>query len=341
MTMAAAHDALLRVEDLVTWFVTPRGTVRAVDGVSLEVHRGQTIGVVGESGSGKTVLSRSVMGLLPRTGVVRSGRVLFEGRDLTALAERELRQVWGTGISMVFQDPMTALSPVLRLGRQLTEGLRIRLGMDKRAAIAEAIELLRGVGIPEPERRLRQYPHELSGGMRQRAMIAVALACGPRLLLADEPTSTLDVTLQAQILDLLARQQERRHMGMILVTHDLGLVAGRTDVTAVMYAGRIVEMAPTRSLFLRTRMPYTEALIQSIPKLANPAHTRLAAIGGRPPTLIDPPPGCAFAPRCRYASARCRAEAPPLTAAGGGHVYACWNPLPAGRLEVSMSGGEA
>jgi oligopeptide/dipeptide ABC transporter ATP-binding protein len=320
---------LLSVADLRTWFITPRGTIRAVDGVELELAKGQTLGIVGESGSGKTVLSRSIMGLLPRRGIVRSGSVRFEGRDLMALSERELREVWGTGMSMVFQDPMTSLNPVLRIGHQLTEGLRVRLGMTKADANAEAVRLLRTVGIPEPEQRLRQYPHNLSGGMRQRVVIAIALACNPKLLLADEPTTALDVTIQSQILDLLGDKQQERRMAMILVTHDLGIVAGRTDLTAVMYAGRVVEIAPTATLFRHTRMPYTEALMKSIPKLDAPAHTRLNAIGGRPPALLDPAAACPFAPRCPYARPRCSAEAPPLVpATEPKHLYACWYPLP-------------
>ncbi|HXQ90330.1 MAG TPA: ABC transporter ATP-binding protein, partial [Acidimicrobiales bacterium] len=236
---------LLEVSDLYTSFRTARGLVRAVDGVSLTLGRGRTLGVVGESGSGKTVLSRSIMGLLPGSNVERSGTVRFAGHDLSAMSLPELREVWGMQVALVFQDPMTALNPVVRVGRQITESLRLRAGLDRKAAYETSVALLKSVGIPAPELRLRAYPHELSGGMRQRVMIAIALACGPKLLLADEPTTGLDVTVQAQILDLLATQQRERHMGMILVTHDLGVVANRTDEIAVMYAGRIVEQAPT------------------------------------------------------------------------------------------------
>ncbi len=320
-------DPLLSVEDLRTHFRTPAGVLRAVDGVSFSLDRGKTLGIVGESGSGKTVLSRSVMGLLSQSSVDRSGRVLFAGHDLTAMGPRELRQVWGTQVSMIFQDPMTALNPVVRIGRQITESLRIRAGLDRAAARQTAVALLASVGIPSPERRLRSYPHELSGGMRQRVMIAIALSCGPKLVLADEPTTGLDVTIQAQILDLLSSEQRERSMAMVLVTHDLGVVAGRTDHIAVMYAGRIVESAPTAVVFRDTKMPYTEALIRSIPKLAAPSHTRLLAIEGRPPSLLDPPEGCAFAPRCPYADDRCHREAPPLREASPGHLYACWNPV--------------
>jgi len=320
-------DPLLDVVDLVTHFYTEQAVVRAVDGVSLRLEQGRTLGIVGESGSGKTILSRSIMGLLPRRNVVRRGEVRFQGRDIAKLAERELSRIWGADIAMVFQDPMTSLNPVVRLGRQLTEHIQVHTGVGKKEARNRAVDLLRSVGIPEARRRLREYPHQLSGGMRQRVMIAVALACGPKLLLADEPTTALDVTVQAQILDLLTAQQEERHMGMILVTHDLGVVAGRTDEIAVMYAGKVVEKAPTRTLFTDMRMPYTEALIQSIPRLANPSHTRLTVIPGRPPDLGRPLAGCRFAPRCAYAQDRCSVEEPPLVEAAPGHSYACWYPV--------------
>ncbi|MET0728784.1 MAG: ABC transporter ATP-binding protein [Acidimicrobiales bacterium] len=311
-----------------TTFVTRRGPVGAVDGVSLILEQGRTLGVVGESGSGKSILVRSIMGLLPARNVRRSGSVRYDGQELTGLGRKELRNLWGTDMAMVFQDPMTSLNPVMRIGRQLTEGLRRHLHLSKAEADATAGALLTSVGIPEPERRLRQYAHELSGGMRQRVTIAIALACGPKLLLADEPTTALDVTVQAQILDLLQAQQRDRQMAMILVTHDLGVVAGRTDDIAVMYAGQIVEIAPTGTLFANLRMPYTEALLKSIPKLEQPSHTRLQIIGGRPPDLIAPPVGCRFSPRCPYAQDRCRAEEPPLIEAEDtGHLYRCWFPV--------------
>jgi peptide/nickel transport system ATP-binding protein len=318
--------------------------VRAVDGVSLSLDRGRTLGVVGESGSGKTVLSRSIMGLLPRSNVVRSGEVRFGGRELTAMTEGELRDIWGAEIGMVFQDPMTSLNPVMRIGRQITESLRHHLGIDRDEARRRAVALLDSVGIPEAEQRLGDYPHQLSGGMRQRVTIAVALACGPRLLMADEPTTALDVTVQAQILDLLARQQQERYMAMVLVTHDLGVVAGRTDEIAVMYAGKIVEKAPTRTIFTDMKMPYTEALLKSIPKLTDASHTKLSVIPGRPPDLVSLPRGCRFYPRCPYAQQRCRDEEPPLQEASTpGHVYRCWFPVgsPEGRdaLERNRSQG--
>lgn len=323
-----ATEPLLDVVDLKTHFLTPRGRVRAVDGVTLSVKRGTTLGVVGESGSGKTVFARSIMNLLPRDNVVRSGQVMFMGRDLMAMSAKEIRQMLGADIAMVFQDPMSSLNPVMTIGKQITEPLRQHLQMRRSDARATAIALLRSTNIPEPERRFDEYPHQLSGGMRQRVMIALALACGPRLLFADEPTTALDVTVQAEILNLLQDQQADRYMAMVLVTHDLGVVAGRTDEIAVMYAGRIVEQAPTPVLFSQMRHPYTEALLRSIPRIENRSHTRLRVILGRPPELIDPPPGCPFAPRCPYVHERCRVEDPPLIdITGDGHRFACHAPL--------------
>ena len=318
---------LLAVENLSTTFATERGPVRAVDQVSLTLDRGQALGIVGESGSGKTVLSRSIMGLLPSTAR-REGSIEFGEHELLGSEAIDMSKLWGREMSMVFQNPMVSLNPVMRIGEQIAEPLRIHLGMSRRDARATAVRLLRDVRIPEPDRRVDQYPHELSGGMRQRVMIAIALACGPTLLFADEPTTALDVTVQAQILDLIAEQREERNMSVVLVTHDLGVVAGHTDVIAVMYGGRIVEVAPTAVLFAEMRMPYTEALLQSIPRLDQPSHTRLTAIPGRPPDLLDPPRGCAFAPRCAFARDRCREEAPALTTADDPeHRFACWYPV--------------
>ena len=319
---------LLEVEDLKVHFETGRGVVRSVDGVSFSLRRGQTLGVVGESGSGKSVTSKAIMGLLPSHGVVRSGRVTFEGKDISGYGPEQFRELWGTEMSMVFQDPMTSLNPVMRIGNQITESLTVRLGMDRSDAKETAVKLLQAVKIPAPEKRMREYPGQLSGGMRQRVVIAIAMACGPKLLFADEPTTALDVTVQAQILDLLAEQQRERYMAMVLVTHDLGVVATRADEIAVMYAGKVVERAPTRSLFANMQMPYTEALLASIPKVTNPSHTRLDAIAGRPPDLTKPVVGCPFAPRCHYAQDRCRAEAPPLMEHpyDPGHYFACHYP---------------
>jgi peptide/nickel transport system ATP-binding protein len=324
----ATTGRLLEVRDLKTHFLSERGRVRAVDGVSLSLDRGKTLGVVGESGSGKTILSRSIMGLLPRRNVVREGSVLYEGEDIADYDQTRMRSIWGSEMAMVFQDPMTSLNPVMKIGKQITESLRYHLDMDRGEAIDTAIALLSSVGIPEPKQRIEEYPHQLSGGMRQRVTIAIALACGPKLLFADEPTTALDVTVQAQILNLLKRQQVERHMAMVLVTHDLGVVAGRTDDIAVMYAGQIVERAPTNVLFSKMRMPYTEALVNSIPKLNNPSHTVLEVIPGRPPDLVNPPKGCNFAPRCKYAQDRCREESPPLIEAETpGHAYRCFYPV--------------
>jgi peptide/nickel transport system ATP-binding protein len=267
------------------------------------------------------------MGLLP-SNVVRGGTIKFEGHEIGGTSARQMRAYWGTQMAMVFQDPMTSLNPVVKIGNQITESVRYHLDVSHEYADETALSLLTSVGIPEAQRRLNEYPHQLSGGMRQRVMIAIALACGPKLLFADEPTTALDVTVQAQILDLLQTQQRERFMAMVLVTHDLGVVAGRTDDIAVMYAGRIVEKASTRSLFASTRHPYTEALLKSIPKLAHPSHTRLEAISGRPPDLANPPKGCKFAPRCPYAQPKCLEEEPPLAdVEEPGHAFRCWFPV--------------
>ena len=327
---SATGSPALAVSDLRVWFDTPRGMVRAVDGVDLAVAPGRTLGIVGESGSGKSVLARTVMNILPRSSRIRPGsRIEIDGRDISSLDRREARALWGARIAMVFQDPMTSLTPVLTIGAQLTETLRRHLPLSRAEAAQRSEELLTSVGIPDAGKRLGQYPHNLSGGMRQRVVIALALACSPRLLIADEPTTALDVTVQQQILALLARLQRENEMAMVLITHDLGVVAGRTDEIAVMYAGRVVEHAPTKELFRATRHPYTQALLGSIPRLTAPSHTRLEAIPGRPPTIIDPPPGCAFAPRCRYARPRCLAETPALIEApnsGQRHRLACFYP---------------
>ena len=321
-------EPLLVVEDLHTSFAVAAGSVKAVDGVSLSLDRGKTLGVVGESGSGKTVLSRSIMGLSSASGATTTGSVLYAGDQLIGKTSKQLKPLWGAEMAMVFQDPMTSLNPVVKVGRQLTEHVRYHLDMGRKDAEEVAIALLKSVHIPEAEARLDNYPHQMSGGMRQRVCIAMALACGPRMLFADEPTTALDVTVQHQILNLLAEQQRDRAMGMILVTHDLGVVAGRTDEIAVMYAGRVVERAKTRDLFAQMRHPYTQGLLWSIPKLTQAKHTRLNAIPGRPPNLIDPPPGCKFAPRCAYAQDICRTEEPVLRSIDSpDHVFACHFPI--------------
>ena len=328
LSAVAPGEVLLEVADLHTTFSSPRGPVRAVRGISFELRRGRTLGIVGESGSGKSVLSRSVMGLMP-SNATRTGSVRFAGKEILNASPKAMRGYWGDQMAMVFQDPMTALNPVLRVEQQITESLHEHIDLTKKQASATALQLLESVGIPEPKRRLRMYPHEMSGGMRQRIMIAIALACGPKLLFADEPTTALDVTIQAQILDLLQAMQRDRQMAMILVTHDLGVVAGRAHDIAVMYAGRIVEQAPAQALFANVRHPYTEALLRSIPKLEMAKHTKLDAIGGRPPDLVNLPPGCTFAPRCPYAKDRCLVEDPALTADPNDptHLYACHYPV--------------
>lgn len=318
---------LLQVKDLKTHFETAHGVVRSVDGVSFELERGRTLAVVGESGSGKTVLSRSVMGLLPSQNVIKSGSVRLGDVEIMTATPAELREIWGAQISMIFQDPVTSLNPVVRIGRQLTEHLVYHLAMGKAEAKKTAVALLRSVGIPEPESRMRWYPHQLSGGMCQRVVIAAAIACGPKLLLADEPTTGLDVTVSAQILDLIGRLQSERFMSVILVTHDLGVVSGRADDVIVMYAGQVVEQAPTATIFSGMKMPYTEALMKSVPRLSNPSHTRLPTIPGTPPDPAHLPDGCRFAARCPYVQPRCLQEAPPLREAGSRHRFACWYPV--------------
>jgi len=323
-----ADTPLLVVDNLKTHFKVPAGMVKAVDGVSFELELGKTLGIVGESGSGKSVLSRSVMGLNVASNAHVTGSVKYNGRELVGLRSKEIKKLWGAEMAMVFQDPMTSLNPVVKVGRQMTEHVRKHLGLSKKDARTLAVDLLRSVHIPEPDKRFENYPHQMSGGMRQRVCIAIALACGPEVLFADEPTTALDVTVQHQILNLLAEQQRERNMTMIMVTHDLGVVAGRADEIAVMYAGKIVEKAPTKGLFANMRHPYTQALFRSIPKTSQAKHSRLQAISGRPPDLISPPPGCKFAPRCPYAQEQCREEEPELTEVGAtGHHFACHIPV--------------
>jgi peptide/nickel transport system ATP-binding protein len=333
-----APQAILSVENLRAHFQTPRGLVQAIDGVTLDVAEGRALGLVGESGCGKSVFARTIMGLLPSYTRIQPGSdVQFLGRDLLSMPLRERRALCGPEMAMIFQDPMTSLNPVMKIGEQIAEGMVYHLGTSHSAARARALELLVEVGIPQAEQRLDQYPHQLSGGMRQRVAIAIALACEPKLLIADEPTTALDVTVQAGILDLLQREQRARSMTTILITHDLGVVAGRCDEVAVMYAGKIVERAATAELFSSMRMPYTRALLDSIPKLDQPAHQRLNSIGGRPPQLIEPPSGCRFAPRCSKAEEQCRTHEPALQQAANGngaHLFACWQPL-------SVSGSSA
>jgi peptide/nickel transport system ATP-binding protein len=324
-----SEDKLLVVKDLTTTFSTAGGDLTAVNHVSLDLSRNETLGIVGESGSGKTVLSRTIMGLQPRVNTTVTGSSNLDGFEVVGASENAKRTIWGTEVAMVFQDPMTSLNPVMRIGKQIDEALRVRLGMNRHDAKTRALELLELVGIPSPVQRYNAYPGQLSGGMRQRVVIAIALACSPKLLMADEPTTGLDVTIQAQILNLLDELKERLKMSVILVTHDLGVVATRTSRIAVMYAGRIVETGTTRDVFYHHRMPYTRALLESSPKVANKSHTRLVTIPGRPPNLLNLPDGCSFAPRCKYATDQCHLVRPELQPSiEPGHSFACWNPLP-------------
>ena len=323
---------LLDVQGLKTYFFTRDGVVRAVDGVSFSVRPGETLAIVGESGCGKSVTSLSILRLVASPpGRTVEGRVLFGGRDLLALPEPEMRRIRGDAISMIFQEPMTSLNPVLTIGRQIAEALVLHRGLSREQADARAIEMLRLVRMPEPEHRVVQYPHQLSGGMRQRVMIAMALACEPRLLIADEPTTALDVTIQAQILDLMRELKARTGAAIMLITHDLGVVAEMAQRVIVMYAGRKVEEASVLDLFALPRHPYTRGLLDSIPKLGAAGGAsegavggRLAEIAGTVPSLVQPIVGCAFAPRCAYARERCRIEYPPLEEKARGHWAACW-----------------
>jgi oligopeptide/dipeptide ABC transporter ATP-binding protein len=331
MSSACATDAaapvrpLLELRDLRVWFDTEQGRVHAVRGVSLAVAPGRTLGIVGESGCGKSVTCHAVLRLTPGNGIVR-GEIRFGDLDLRQAAEADLGRIRGREIAMIFQEPMSALNPVHTIGGQIAESLRLHRGMDEAAARAETLRLLERVGIPEPARRLREYPHQLSGGMNQRAMIAMALACRPRLLLADEPTTALDVTIQAQILALLRELQAETGMAMILVTHDLGVVAETADDVAVMYAGRVVEQASALALFAHPRHPYTAGLLHAIPRIDANADA-LEPIEGSLPSALSVPAGCAFAARCARAAERCRREAPPLTGTDPGHALACHYPL--------------
>jgi oligopeptide/dipeptide ABC transporter ATP-binding protein len=316
---------LLDVRDLKTYFFTDGGVVRAVDGVTYTVQPGETVALVGESGCGKSVSALSVMRLVSApAGRIVGGRVLFQGRDLLTLDEESMRKVRGREIAMVFQEPMTSLNPVLSIGRQLTEPLEIHLRMPREQARQRAVDLLTTVGIPDPERRLVQYPHQFSGGMRQRMMIAMALACNPALVLADEPTTALDVTIQAQILELMRDLARERGIALVLITHNLGVVARYADRVNVMYAGKMVEQGSARDVYAEPRHPYTMGLLRSVPRLDVPRKAKLQPIDGQPPDLTHLPLGCAFTPRCQYAIARCQTEVPPLLPVAADHASACW-----------------
>ncbi len=315
---------LLRVENLRTWFDSDRGPIRAVDGVDFEIQIGRTLGVVGESGSGKSVTALSVMRLVDEPGhIAEESRIIFEGQDLQQLDERAMEQIRGNEISMIFQEPMTSLNPVHPVGEQIAEALRIHEHVGTKEAATRAVEMLELVGIPEAARRANDYPHQLSGGMRQRVMIGIALACNPKLLIADEPTTALDVTIQAQILELMVELRERLGMAIMLITHDLGVVAEMCDDVVVMYGGRAVESGPVDEVFTSPQHPYTEALLQSIPMLGMTQAEPLRVIRGNVPSPLDWPPGCRFEPRCDYAFAKCVAEHPPLFPVDR-QLSACW-----------------
>jgi len=330
MPAMPSGEPLLSVRNLSVGFQGESGLLQAVDKVSFDVPRGRTIGLVGESGCGKSVTALSLLRLLPQpAGRILDGQVLFEGRDLVKLPLAEMHKIRGARIGMIFQEPMAALNPVQTIGRQLTEVYRLHLEISPAEALRRAVEMLGKVGIPSPEIRVREYPHQLSGGMRQRVGIAMALACGPQLLIADEPTTALDVTIQAQILALIEQLQKEMGLAVILITHDLGVIAETCEEVIVMYAGRIAEHAPVEALFTRPRHPYTRGLLASIPRLATPRKTRLTTIEGVVPTLRDLPAGCRFQNRCPHAEPRCAAAAPPLETAEVGHQVACvrWKEL--------------
>jgi peptide/nickel transport system ATP-binding protein len=319
-------DSLLEIRGLKTHFATDDGMVRAVDGVDLTIARGETLGVVGESGCGKTVTAMSVLKLIAMPpGRIVEGRILWRGRDLVPLPPEEMNRIRGKEIAIVFQEPMTSLNPVYTVGEQIAEVVRLHENVGRRAALNKTVEMLRLVHIPNPERRLHDYPHQFSGGMRQRVMIAMALSCNPQLLIADEPTTALDVTIQAQILELLQEMKSRFGMAIMLITHAMGVVAETAQRVVVMYAGKVIEEAPVEKLFGRPSHPYTKGLIRSIPRIDKAAtrKTRLEAIAGVVPSLLDPPPGCRFAPRCPYAIAVCREAVPPLREIEPGHRVAC------------------
>jgi oligopeptide/dipeptide ABC transporter ATP-binding protein len=324
--MGETNNLLLKIRNLHTYFYTDDGVAKAVDGVDLELVEGGTLGVVGESGCGKSVTALSVMRLIPDPpGKIIQGKILFEGKDLIALSEAEMRKIRGRSISMIFQEPMTSLNPVFQIGDQISEVLTLHEGLSKKEAWNRSVEMLKMVGIPAAERRATEYPHQLSGGMRQRAMIAMALACSPKLMIADEPTTALDVTIQAQILELINRLQRDKGMSVILITHNLGVIAETAQMVAVMYAGRVVEYTDVRTLFATPLHPYTQGLLKSIPRLDehHAKKAKLEAIPGLVPSLLDLPPGCKFSNRCKYVFDKC-GEEPPLEEVASGHFGRCW-----------------
>ena len=344
-----ANSPLLDIRDLHTDIEIRSGVVHALSGVDLHVNPGETLGIVGESGSGKTMTALSLMGLLPPGGSVSSGQIILDGQDLTKLALKEKRKLRGTKVGMIFQDPLTSLNPTMKIGLQVCEPLRVHEKLSKREALARAVEILKRVGMPRPEVVINNYPHQLSGGMRQRVMIAMALVCKPRILIADEPTTALDVTTQMQILDLIDELRDEYQMGVILITHDLGVVAGHTDRVAVMYAGRIVETAPTKTLFTEPKHRYTSSLMAALPERALAAGTKLFSIPGAPPSLTNLPVGCRFAARCLWATDECRAGYPDLSG-DDAHTFSCFHPVQEGdespaalqaKLDTQKNGDEA
>ena len=327
------NNNLVEVKNLEVSFFTYAGEVKAVRGISYNLKPGEVMGIVGESGSGKSVSSYGLMGIIPEPGKVIGGQILFEGQDVTAMSEKELLKIRGRDISMIFQDPMTSLNPLFTIGNQIEESLKKHTSMNKDERQKRMVELLTLVGINQPEKRLKQYPHEFSGGMRQRVMIAMALACDPKLLIADEPTTALDVTIQAQILELLKELKNKIHMGIVFITHDLGVVSDICDSISVMYAGTIVESGSSDQIFYEPRHPYTWGLLASVPKIDTDEHQRLIPIEGNPVDLINPPAGCPFAPRCKHCMKICIDQAPPQCQVEEGHMAACWLPVKEAREE--------
>ena len=315
---------LLSVNKLKTHFLTPEGVIRAVDDVSFKIDKGRVLGIVGESGCGKSVTALSLMRLIPQPGRIIAGEIFFDGRDLLKLDNEEIRKLRGNRMAMVFQDPMTSLNPVFTIGNQISESLRVHKGLKRSDAMKKAQFLLQRVGIPDPSRRVKEYPHQMSGGMKQRVMIAMAISCDPSLIIADEPTTALDVTIQAQILRLLRELIETSNTALILISHDLGVIAEMADEVAIMYAGKIVEYANTSELFASPLHPYTIGLLQSIPRGEEKKKKRLQTIEGSVPRLSDLPEGCMFNPRCKYVVERCRRDKPELIDSGGGHLVRCW-----------------
>ncbi len=333
--VACGVKQLVELKDLKTYFYTEEGVVKAVDGVSFQIERGETLGVVGESGCGKSVTALSILRLIASPpGKIVGGNILFEGEDLLLKSEAQLRDIRGNDIAMIFQEPMTSLNPVYTCGEQIAEAIELHQGLSRRDALDESVDMLRLVGIPLPERRVREYPHQLSGGMRQRVMIAMALSCNPKLLMADEPTTALDVTIQAQILELMKKLKQELGMAIMLITHDLGVIAEMAKRVVVMYAGKVVEEADAVNLFRQPIHPYTEGLLNSIPRLHRP-RGRLHVITGQVPNPVNLPPGCSFHPRCPLAEDICRRQEPLLVELGGGRRVSCWVRAGGSRKEVA------